>query len=149
MCFFEYQNIYTIEKWNQQILLDTKYDKPPTMERIMNVFGKLVATAALTLCASSTSFADEALTNRKVTAIGCHHGNGVCYVTVDGANFGGTLGCTVKSTNQFRFDDADSNNGKRSYASLLSAYLSGQPVTVSVGGCSAQGYPALSQYSLQ
>lgn len=115
----------------------------------MNIFGKLVATIALTICASSTSFAGESVGPRKVVSVGCHHVNASCYVTLEGANFGSTLACATGATNQFRFDDGDTAIGRRSYASFLTAYTSGQPVTVYLDGCSGQGYPKLAYFTLQ
>lgn len=83
---------------------------------------------------------------RKIVSLGCHHGNGTCYVTLDGSPFGRSLGCASGATNHFRFDDGDTAIGRRSYASFLAAFLSNKLVSVSVSGCTSQGVPMLTYF---
>lgn len=103
---------------------------------------------ALGWSASSSSFASESVFGRKIQSVGCHNTNGTCYVSLDGAPFGSTLGCPVSSTNEFRFDNAETADGKRAYASFFAAFLSSKTVTVTLTGCSGQGVPMLHYYNV-
>lgn len=113
---------------------------------------KHLTHAAVLPCAlvCGTAHADDHVVGRHITRIGCHHVNGTCYVSVDGAAFGASEDCAnaPAGSNQFRFDNADTADGRRTYASLLSAFLSQRPVTVLIRGCSAQGVPSLLYYEL-
>jgi hypothetical protein len=102
--------------------------------------------AATSLLAASAVHAAEEAAQRRITSIGCHHGDGTCFVSLDGAPFGGNEGCSAGGGNQFRWDNADAANGRRTYASLLAAYLQGKRVTVSISGCSGQGVPTVLWY---
>lgn len=108
------------------------------------------AAALLGMLAIGTAHADENVVARHITNIGCHHVNGTCYVTLDGAAFGAAENCTgaTAGSNQFRFDDANSADGRRTYASMLEAFLSQRPVTVFIRGCSVQGKPSLLYYEI-
>jgi hypothetical protein len=106
------------------------------------------ATAALGLLWAMPSQSAEYIQQRRITAMGCHHGNGVCYVSVDGAPFGGSEGCRSGAVNEFRWDDADTPNGRRTYASMLAAFSQNKRVSVAIVGCSAQGVPSLSYYTV-
>lgn len=90
--------------------------------------------------------ADEQPASRNIVSLGCHDVNGICFVTLDGPSFGSTLGCSVGATTQFRFDNGDTDEGKRAYASFLAAFMAGKKVTVDLSGCSSQGYPQLVYY---
>lgn len=95
---------------------------------------------------STNALAGETLGARKIVGLGCHNTNGVCFVTLDGGAFGATLGCSVGATNDFRFDNGDTANGKRTYAALVAASIAGKSVSVYVDGCTSQGYPNLIYY---
>lgn len=100
-------------------------------------------------CLHTPAFGSESLTNRKIHSIGCHAGDGTCFVQLEGAAFGSSLGCTVTSTSEFRFDNAGTADGRRAYASFLAAFLSGRPVSVVLLGCTSQGSPNLIYYYVQ
>ncbi|WP_266169291.1 hypothetical protein [Dyella subtropica] len=51
------------------------------------------------LVAGASSIAGEAVGPRKVVNLGCQNSNGTCYVILDGASFGSTLGCAVRQQN--------------------------------------------------
>lgn len=108
------------------------------------------AAALLGVLVLGTARADDHVVARHITRIGCHHVNGTCYVSLDGAAFGAAENCANAPTgsNEFRFDNADTANGRRTYASLLAAFLSQRPVTVHISGCSAQGWPSLLYYDI-
>lgn len=110
---------------------------------------KRVFVAAALACGLSVStFASESALNRKIQSVGCHNTNGTCYVSLDGAPFGSPLGCPIASTNEFRFDNAETADSKRAYASFFAAFLSGKTVTVTLTGCSSQGVPMLHYYNV-
>lgn len=91
----------------------------------------------------SRASAGESVGSRKIVSLGCHNSDGTCYVTLDGSSFGSTLGCTVATYQEFRFDNGDTVVGKRTYASLLAAFFSGRYVSVYLDGCTSQGFPKL------
>jgi hypothetical protein len=95
-------------------------------------------------CAPAESRED--LGPRKIIEIGCHHGDGTCFVTLEGAPFGATLNCVYTPTTQFRFDNSDTPIGRRTYAAMLAAKMADKPVHVVVSGCSIQGWPGLSHW---
>jgi hypothetical protein len=99
---------------------------------------------------TSLSHADENISSRKIVDIGCHAYNGICYVQLDGPAFGSTLNCSspASSTNQFRFDNADSVNGKRAFAALYAAFLTKKEIDVYLSGCTSQGAPKLGYYHI-
>lgn len=100
------------------------------------------------LIISSTSVASELVGPRNIVSVGCHNGSGTCFITLDGASFGGSLGCANGPINQFRFDNGDTDDGKRSFAAFLAAYLNGKRTTVYLDGCTTQGYPQLIYYTI-
>lgn len=111
----------------------------------------LIRTAALLgPLVLGTAHADEQVGVRHITHIGCHHIDGTCFVSLDGAPFGVAENCvqTPAGSNQFRFDNADTANGRRTYASLLTAFLSQRSVAVLIRGCSAQGVPSLLYFDM-
>jgi hypothetical protein len=91
------------------------------------------AAALLSMLALGTANAVEAVSARRITHIGCHHVNGACYVRLDGAAFGAAENCAAApaGANEFRFD-ADTTDGRRTYASLLAALLNQRPVSVKI-----------------
>jgi len=95
---------------------------------------------------SASASAGESVQARKIVGLGCHNFNGICFVTLDGSAFASTLGCSVGTINEFRFDNGDTAIGKRTYAALLAASIAGKAVTVYLDGCTSQGYPNLSYY---
>lgn len=111
----------------------------------------LIHTAALLgTLALGTAHADDFVGGRHITHIGCHHVDGTCYVSLDGAAFGAAENCVNAPAggNEFRFDNADTANGRRTYASLLAAFLSQRSVAVLIRGCSAQGVPSLLYFDM-
>jgi hypothetical protein len=102
-----------------------------------------VAICAVVLSVQNASAWEDLNSPRLIDKLGCHHVDGTCYVVLDGAAFGSTLGCSVAVGNEFRFDEGDSAIGIRSYASLLAAKLKGRSVNVSIDGCTKQGFPKL------
>lgn len=114
------------------------------MKRIKIVF-PLVVCFGLAIWGGS-ALAGESVGPRKIIDIGCHNGDGTCFVTLDGEAFGSTLGCLNASGKEFRFDNGDTAVGRRSYASLLAAFLSGKSVSVYLDGCTAQGFSKLAYF---
>lgn len=118
----------------------------PTRINIKNSCNSLLCALIAIMVWSPFASADEGVNDRKIVGIGCHQVNGTCFVTLDGPAFGANEGCLNASTNQFRWDDADQPNGKRTFAALYGAYLSGKSVSVYISGCSAQSSPSLNYY---
>ena len=116
----------------------------------MNLKYLIPITALLGIVVPGTPRADDHVTGRHITSIGCHHVDATCYVSLDGPAFGAAENCAQDPAggNQFRFDNADTANGRRTYASLLAAFLSQRPVSVLIRGCSAQGKPSLVYYEV-
>lgn len=110
---------------------------------------ELIAFIILILSMITSVYAGEDIFDRKIIDIGCHRDNGICYVIVDGQSFGSSLGCPYGLTNQFRFDDADSINGRRAYASLYAAFLLGKSISVYLSGCTQQGAPLLQYFHVK
>lgn len=104
---------------------------------------KLAIPVLFLLGMTSQIYAGETISDRKIIDIGCHRDTGTCFVTLDGPGFGSSLKCPSGLTNDFRFDDADTINGRRTYASLYAAFLQGRFVTVFIDGCSSQGAPLI------
>lgn len=104
----------------------------------------LIAAGA---CLSSlNAYAGEDTGGRRILDVGCHNVNGTCFVDLDGAAFGASLNCPVGATNQFRFDNSDTAVGKRTFAALMAAYLSGKHISVHLDGCSSQGWPTIAWF---
>lgn len=96
--------------------------------------------------ASPAATAGEAINARTILNIGCHNFDATCFVELSGSQFGGALACPSGVTSEFRFDNADSDPGKRTYATMLSAFVSGKAVSVMVDGCSVHGWPKLQYF---
>lgn len=108
----------------------------------------LVLTFLTSFGLANNCLADEQTTPRHIVSLGCHDVNGTCFVTLDGTPFGSTLGCSVGAITQFRFDNGDTDEGKRAYASFLAAFLAGKQVSVDLSGCTTQGYPQLVYFNI-
>jgi hypothetical protein len=121
------------------------------LETAVNITPRHIARAVATcaLLCSFSAHADEDTGWRKIVDIGCHHNAGICYVTLDGAAFGASLGCRGAPTNEFRFDDGDTVIGRRTYSTLLAAAMSGKNVWIHLVGCTSQGMPSLEWYHVQ
>ncbi|MCS0583189.1 hypothetical protein NX784_16485 [Massilia pinisoli] len=117
----------------------------------MNTIKRLItcAVATFALLSSFSAHADEETGWRKIVDIGCHHVGGTCFVALDGAAFGASLGCPGAPTNQFRFDDGNTVTGRRTDSTLLAAAMSGKSVSIHLTGCSSQGTPTLAWYHVQ
>jgi len=111
----------------------------------MKIYKKIMlwVLAVLTYSSCLSAYAGEDLSARKIMDIGCHNSDGTCFVDLDGAAFGASLNCPVGAGNQFRFDNSDTAVGKRTFAALMAAYLSGKHLSVHLGGCSSQGWPTI------
>lgn len=108
--------------------------------------GFVVAAGAVALPAHATE-----TVSGHVTGIGCHSTDNTCFVTLDSAPFGTTLGCTgvpAGGTQQFRFDNGDTAQGRRTYASMLWAMQVQRVVEVTLNGCNAQGVPAIAWFNM-
>jgi hypothetical protein len=82
---------------------------------------------------------------RRIISLGCHVGDGVCSVTLEGAVFvRNATNCPVLS-NEVRWDNAD-KEGRRAYSSLMVAMLAGKKVQLTVSGCTLQKFPKLAYY---
>jgi len=105
---------------------------------------KKIMLILMLMVTSIVSFAAEEIYARKILSIGCHHVDGICYVSVSGEYFGSSLGCSYTSINQFRFDGS-TPIGKRTYASLYGAFLAKKSIHASLAGCS-DGRPSIAWY---
>jgi len=114
----------------------------------MNISRFLSATFVLAILLTEPVWAGESTGVRKILYLGCHDTDGTCYVGLDGGAFGVTLGCPLGPMAEFRFDNGDTDVGRRAYASLLAAMLSGKSVVVSLDGCTTQGYPKLLYFAV-
>jgi hypothetical protein len=108
-------------------------------------FSSMMAFAA-TIVFAHSSYAGEYVSGRFVTHIGCHHSDGTCFVVLSGPAFGASENCAQGPSTQFRFDNAETPHGRRTYASFMSAYLLKKRVDVSIVGCSSQGIATLSYF---
>ncbi|OWQ90801.1 hypothetical protein CDN99_11575 [Roseateles aquatilis] len=97
------------------------------------------------LFAAQTASAED-LGWRRVLTVGCHNTDNTCFVQVDGPPFGQSLGCSRTPDTEFRFDNGDTPQGRRAYASFLLALNSGAPILVTVDGCTQQGTAKLLHY---
>jgi hypothetical protein len=105
---------------------------------------RMLVLGAASCIFSSHAMADDFAGGRKIVDIGCHNdASGVCFLTPDGAPFGTGIAACPTPTNEFRFENANTDQGKRSYASLLAAYVAQKHVSVYLNGCTGQGFPAL------
>jgi hypothetical protein len=120
------------------------------MDLIFKTFAALSFVSSIFLFGSSAraQVLSEDIGFRKIVGIGCHNIDGTCFVTVDGAVFGASLGCASGATTSFRFDNGDTAIGKRTFAALMAAYLSGKHVEVYLTGCSVQGFPAIKYFNI-
>ena len=107
-----------------------------------------VLAVSISMIGSNAHAADEDTGFRKIINIGCSNVNDTCFVVLDGPLFGASLGCPSGSTNEFRFNNGDTTYGKRTYASLLAAYLAGKRVSAYLSGCTAEGAPALKWFHI-
>jgi len=71
----------------------------------------------------------EDLGQRTITLIGCHNVDNTCFIILDGPGFGVNQGC-VDSGTGVRWDNGDTSEGKRTYATFLAAYLAGKKVDI-------------------
>lgn len=85
---------------------------------------------------------------RSIVDIGCHEGNGTCFVTLDGSAFGGGENCRAGASTELRWDDADQANGKRTFAALYGAFLAGKQVNIEFAGCTSQGYVGVAWFHI-
>ena len=84
-------------------------------------FTKYIYISLLIIFSSSSYSAPTGLTGwREISQIGCHLGDGTCYVTLSGEPFGAYENCPSKITNVFRFNST-TVHGRRAYASFYGA----------------------------
>ena len=106
----------------------------------------------LSLLLLNTSLQAQQSTNftGTIADIGCHQVDGTCFVEIHdhgGQNVNISSGCA--NSGSLRWDNAHTENGRRTYDSLLKAFEMSASVSVTVGGCTSQGYPALLWYHLK
>jgi len=116
------------------------------MKNLITFFSKI--SLLVLLLTAGIAHAGEALGGRFVTNVGCHSEDGTCYVFLSGASFGSTLGCPAGAGRHFRFDNANTENGRRTHASFMAAMLAGKTVDVYVHGCNVNGIPKLSYFTV-
>jgi len=78
--------------------------------------------------------------------MGCDNVTPMCYVNISGPPVGSTVGC---SSNVIQWDSNNDPNGKKTYASLLAAFLAGKQISIYVNSCSIRPtYPTIWYYSI-
>lgn len=97
---------------------------------------------------SFASFAAEDVSNRKIIDIGCHTWDDTCFITLSGTPFGANENCIDKPINELRFPSS-TINGKRTYASLLAAFLAKKTVDIYISGCGPGGWPYLAYFHIR
>lgn len=97
---------------------------------------------------SNVCSAEETTGYRKILDIGCHSSDGTCYATLSGNSFGAQQNCSFGNTNEFRFDST-TIHGRRTCASLLSAFLTNKPVSVTFAGCFNGTWPTIAYFRIQ
>ncbi|ENU59642.1 hypothetical protein [Acinetobacter guillouiae] len=107
---------------------------------------KIMLTLILML-GSTPLFAGENVSNRKIIDIGCHTWDDTCFITLSGPPFGSNENCTDRPINELRFPSS-TTNGKRTYASLLSAFLAKKTVDIYISGCGPGGWPTLAYFHI-
>lgn len=105
---------------------------------------------SLLLLATNSQAQQPATFSGVISDIGCHQVDGTCFVEIQ--DFGAQAvnvnsGCTASGS--LRWDNAHTENGRRTYDSLLKAFEMSATVSVTVGGCTAQGFPALLWYHIK
>ena len=108
-------------------------------------FLTIIGMAAIGFSSSATAGYQEYIGRRTISWIGCYNGNNTCFVAFDGMIFGADQGCVVPGP-EARWDNGDTSEGKRTYASLLAAYLAGKKVDIVINGCSINGYPMINYF---
>ena len=83
------------------------------------------------------SYADEPTGYRKITGMGCHVVDGICFVNLEGSLFGSTEGC---SSVQARWDSSTAG-GKNNLSMLMAAWLAGKEVDLYLRGCQDEFWP--------
>ena len=124
------------------LLLNSRLDY--IMAGLRNVIATFLFSYLFTV--SSMAFSAD-LGVRRITSLGCHNLDDTCFVVLDGPVFQES-GCGIGATNQVRWDNGNTDRGKRAYASFLSAYMANRMVLIVTTGCSGQGYPNLNFYVL-
>lgn len=105
------------------------------------LYAILVVAAALS-CVTNQSMAGDT-GSRNIIDFGCHTGNSICYATIDGAPVGDEFGCSSSSV---RWNADESPSGKRLFAIIQGAFLSGTRVQFFITGCLST-YPTFSYAS--
>nr|WP_147334372.1 hypothetical protein [Vibrio cholerae] len=65
---------------------------------------------------------------RKITSLGCHNIDNICFVQIDGA----PVGPPACKSNSVRWDIEKDPNGKSSFSLLNAAYFSGKSVVLQI-----------------
>lgn len=102
--------------------------------KIKKLLFTLIFTTFLLFTSSYSLSADTGI--RKVTHMGCHVHDHLCFVTLEGAQFGTEFEC---ASNQARWS-ADSASGDRHFSLITAAWMSGKKVSLNITGCLA-GFP--------
>ena len=106
----------------------------------------VIGVAAIVFTSSAIAAAHiENLGQRTITGIGCHNYNNTCFIALDGVEFGADQGCT-NASNQVRWDNGNTSEGKRAYSTLLTAYMTGKKANITIYGCNYQSFPTITWY---
>lgn len=106
----------------------------------------IIGMATIGFASPSIAAVHEDTGPRTITSIGCHSIDNTCFVSLDGPVVGANQGCQAIDNNNIRWDNNDTSEGKRTYSSLLAAFLAGKKVNIHIYGCSLQGYPKVIWY---
>lgn len=99
----------------------------------------VLATSCLALCVASQATSADSWTSSPVTGITTYTaatGSQAAIIFISTPLPAGTEGCTLNPMNVIYLDLSDLQ-AKSVYASLLTAWVSQQPVTIGVRGCSS------------
>lgn len=104
---------------------------------------KLIAVALLAIGVASHAHASGHTGGRTVVGLGCHTGDPICFVNLDGLAFGPPT-CMG---NQARWDSSTSG-GKNTLAVITAAYYAGKAVNLYItADCAFGGYPTFSWFN--
>lgn len=91
-----------------------------------------IITMLLSFFLSNTGMSAESSGFRNITDLGCHNGDGTCYISLDGAPVTGASGC---SSNSIRWDSRNDANGKATLALMMMAKSLNLKVLVYTSSC--------------
>lgn len=107
------------------------------------VMKKIIGTAVLAATLASAAHASGHTGARSIVGLGCHTGDPVCFVNLDGPAFGPST-CMG---NQARWDSS-MPGGKNTFAVITAAYYAGKSINLNiVADCAFGGYPTFSWFN--